>query len=63
MTIEERKQDLKSYLEQLEEEIETLKENISEVRKRLEKIQTDDDFEMLLKYYDIEKGLNFIELF
>ena len=33
MTIEERKQDLKSYLEQLEEEIETLKENISEVKK------------------------------
>ena len=63
MTIEERKQDLKSYLEQLEEEIETLKENISEVKKKLEKIQTDADFEMLLKDYDIEKGLNMIELF
>ena len=63
MTVDERKQFINNYLEQLEEEIETLKENISEVRKRLEKIQTDDDFEMLLKYYDIEKGLNFIELF
>ena len=62
MTIEERKQDLNSYLEQLEEEIETLKENISDVKKKLERVQTDDDFEMLLKGYDIEKGLNYIEL-
>ena len=63
MTIEERKQDLICYLERLEIEIETLKENISEFRKRLEKIQSDADFEMLLKGYDIEKGLNLIELF
>ena len=63
MTIEERKQDLICYLEQLEKEIETLKENISEVKKKLEKIQTDDDLEMMLKCYDIEKGLNIIELF
>ena len=63
MTIEERKQDLICYLEQLEEEIETLKENISDVKKKLENIQTDSDFEKLLKDYDIEKGLNIIELF
>ena len=44
------------------EEIETLKENISEFKKKLEKAQTDDDFEML-KYFDMEKGLNMIELF
>ena len=62
MTIEERKQDLNCYLDQLEEEIETLKENISEFKKKLEKAQTDDDFEML-KYFDMEKGLNMIELF
>ena len=62
MTIEERKQAMNCYLYQLEEEIETLKENISEFRKKLEKAQTDDDFE-LLKYFDMEKGLNMIELF
>ena len=62
MTIEERKQAMNCYLDQLEEEIETLKENISEFKEKLEKAQTDDDFEML-KYFDMEKGLNMIELF
>ena len=62
MTIEEKKQCLNCYLEQLEEEIEILKENISEFKKKLEKAPTDDDIEML-KYFDIEKGLNMIELF
>ena len=62
MTIEEKKQNLNCYLEQLEEEIEILKENISEFKKKLEKAQTDDDIEML-KYFDMEKGLNMIELF
>lgn len=63
MTIEGRKQDLNCYLEQLEREIETLKENISDFKKKLEKVQTYAEFEMLLKCYDIEKGLNLIELF
>ena len=62
MTIEEKKQAMNCYLDQLEEEIEILKENISEFKKKLEKAQTDDDFEML-KYFDMEKGLNMIELF
>ena len=62
MTIEEKKQALNCYLCQLEEEIETLKENISEFRKKLEKAQNDDDFEML-KYFDLEKGLHMMELF
>ena len=62
MTIEEKKQELNCYLEQLEEEIEILKENISDFKKKLEKAQTDDDIEML-KYFDMEKGLNMIELF
>ena len=62
MTIEERKQDMNCYLDRLEEEIETLKENISEFKQKLEKVQTVDDFENL-KYFDIEKGLNMIELF
>ena len=62
MTIEEKKQAMNCYLCQLEKEIETLKENISEFRGKLEKAKTDDDFE-LLKYFDMEKGLNMIELF
>ena len=62
MTIEEKKQAMNCYLDQLEEEIETLKENISEFKEKLEKAQTVDDFEML-KYFDMEKGLNMIELF
>ena len=62
MTIEERKQAMNCYLVQLEEEIETLKENISEFKEKLEKVQSDDDFENL-KYFDMEKGLNMIELF
>lgn len=62
MTIEEKKQAMNCYLEQLEEEIEILKENISEFKKKLEKAETDADFEML-KYFDMEKGLNMIELF
>ena len=63
MTIEERKQDMNCYLKQLEEEIETLKENISEFKKKLEKVQTDDEFDEMLKYFDMEKGVNMIELF
>ena len=62
MTIEERKQAMNCYLDQLEEEIETLKENISEFKEKLEKAQSDDDFE-ILRYFDMEKGLNMIELF
>ena len=62
MNIEEKKQDMNCYLEQLEEEIEILKENISEFKEKLEKVQTDNDFEAL-KYFDMEKGLNIIELF
>ena len=62
MNIEEKKQDMNCYLEQLEEEIEILKENISEFKEKLEKVRTDNDFEAL-KYFDMEKGLNIIELF
>ena len=62
MTIEERKQDMNCYLYQLEEEIETLEKNISEFREELERAKTVYDFENL-KYFDMEKGLNMIELF
>ena len=62
MTIEERKQALNCYLEQLEKEIETLEKNISEFKEELERAKTVYDFE-LLKYFDMEKGLSMIELF
>ena len=62
MTIEERKQAMNCYLGQLEKEIKTLEKNISEFKEELERAQTVYDFE-LLKYFDMEKGLNMIELF
>ena len=62
MTIEEKKERLYDDIAQLEEEIEILKGNIAEFKQILEKIQTEDDLEKY-KYFDIEKGLNIIELF
>ena len=62
MTIEEKKKQLYEYIAQLEEEIEILKENIAEFKQILEKTQTDDDIEKC-RDFDIEKGLNIIELF
>ena len=62
MTIEEKKKQSYEYITQLEEEIEILKGNIVDFKQILEKIHTDKDIE---KYndFDIEKGLNIIELF
>ena len=62
MTIKEKKKHSYEYIAQLEEEIEILKINITEFKRILENIQTEDDIE---KYqdFDIEKGLNIIELF
>ena len=51
MTVEERKQKINNYLEQLEKEIETLKENISELKEKLEKAKTHYDIEMLMHFY------------
>ena len=63
MSIEERKKDLYEYLARLEGEIEILKGNIVELRKSAENIQSDDDFNNLLKKLDIEKGITMFELF
>ena len=63
MPIEERKKDLYDYLAHLEEEIEILKGNIVELRKSAENIQSDDDFNNLLKILDLEKGITLFELF
>ena len=61
MTIEEKKKKLYENIAQLEEEIEILKGNIAELKQILEKIQTEDDLEKY-KDFDIEKGLDIIEL-
>ena len=61
MTIEEKKKKLYENIAQLEEEIEILKGNIAEFKQILEKIQTEDDLEKY-RNFDIEKGLDIIEL-
>ena len=62
MDVEAKKQYLRDNIEQLKEEIEILQKNIAEFEQILEKIQTEDDIEKY-KDFDIEKGLNIIELF
>ena len=61
MTIEEKKKKLYENIAQLEEEIEILKGNIAEFKQILEKIHTEDDIKKY-KNFNIEKGLNIIEL-
>ena len=61
MTFRERKKETYEQIAQLEEEIVILKRNIEEFKQILEKIQTEDDIEKY-KDFDIEKGLNIIEL-
>lgn len=62
MTVEEKKRHFYGQLAQLEEETEILKNNVVELRQILETVQTEEDFERL-RDFDIEKGLNMIELF
>lgn len=64
MDIKERKAKAYEQLAALKEEIKILNANIAEFEKVLEKINTEEDLE---KYsdddFDIEKGLNIIQLF
>ena len=64
MDIKERKAEAYEQFAALKEEIKRLIANIAEFEKLLEKINTEEDFE---KYsdddFDIEKGLNIIQLF
>ena len=64
MDIKERKAKAYEQLAAIKEEIKILNANIAEFEKLLEKINTEEDFE---KYsdddFDIEKGLNIIQLF
>ena len=62
MTIEENKKLLYDHIAQLEEEIEILKGNIVDYKQILENIHTEKDIEKH-NDFDIEKGLNIIELF
>ena len=64
MDIKERKAKAYEQLAAIKEEIKILNANIAEFENVLEKINTEEDFE---KYsdddFDIEKGLNIIQLF
>lgn len=64
MDIKERKAKAYEQLAAIKEEIKILNANIAEFEKVLEKINTEEDLE---KYsdddFDIEKGLNIIQLF
>lgn len=64
MDVKERKAEAYKKLAALKEEIKILNSNIAEFEKVLEKINTEEDLE---KYsdddFDIEKGLNIIQLF
>ena len=64
MDIKERKAKAYEQLAALKEEIKILNANIAEFEKVLKKINTEEDLE---KYsdddFDIEKGLNIIQLF
>ena len=64
MDIKERKAKAYEQLAALKEEIKILNANIAEFENILEKINTEEDLE---KYsdddFDIEKGLNIIQLF
>ena len=64
MDIKERKAKAYEQLAALKEEIKILNANIAEFEKVLEKINTEEDLE---KYsdddFDIEQGLNIIQLF
>ena len=64
MDIKERKAKAYEQLAALKEEIKILNANIAEFEKVLEKINTEEDFEKYSDYdFDIEKGLNIIQLF
>lgn len=62
MTVEKRKQEIYENLQLLEKDITRLQNNISELKQILEDIHTEEDIE---KYsdFDLEKGLDIIELF
>lgn len=62
MTVEKRKQEIHENLQLLEKDIARLQNNISELKQILEDIHTEEDIE---KYsdFDLEKGLDIIELF
>ena len=62
MNVEAKKQYLRDNIKQLKEEIEILQKNIAEFEQILENVQTEDDIEKY-KDFDIEKGLNIIELY
>lgn len=63
MNIEKEKQRMLSELDAVENDMNTLKVNIEKIRKALEKVQTEDDAMTFDAEYDIEEGLEHIEIF
>ena len=62
MDLEDRIKNLYDYLASLEDEIEILRCNIAEFKSRIEDVQSESDFNNLLKF-DLEKGITMFELF
>ena len=60
--IEKLKEMAHDDLVQLKEEIEILQKNITECEKIIDNMQTDEDIEKF-RDFDIESGLNIIDLF
>lgn len=63
MNVEERKSQFLKNVELLEKDIETLQNNIRKAKEVLPTIKTAEDIEKFADDFDMEKGLEIIELF
>lgn len=63
MNVEESKKYLLDNVELLEKDIETLQRNIRELKEALPNIKTMEDMDSFAVDFDIEQGLEIIELF
>lgn len=61
--IQKRKNEVKKLIEELREDIKILSGNIEKCESILEKINNEEDAEKYRDFFDIEKGLQHIELF
>ncbi|MGF0064279.1 hypothetical protein ACQRCQ_03260 [Lachnospiraceae bacterium SGI.085] len=61
MAVEEKKQKWREEIAQVRREIEILKKNVDEFEQIVNSIKTEEDFEKY-KDFDVEKGLEMIEL-
>ena len=63
MDVKERKADFKSQLEELREEASLLISNIDSALSHLDEVQTEADIKSFDEKYNVERGLNHIEIF